>query len=137
LPERYVLDSYAILALLQDEQGAERVKAVLREAQAGQAQAAMSLINLGEVAYIVERRWGQTRLRDVLAYLTAVPLQIIEAAYPQTLAAAHLKANYPLSYADAFAAALAQELDATLLTADPEFTAVAHLIQIEWLDGER
>jgi ribonuclease VapC len=134
LPERYVLDSYAILALLRDEQGAERVKAVLREAQAGQAQAAM---NLGEVAYIVERRWGQTRLRDVLAYLTAVPLQIIEAAYPQTLAAAHLKANYPLSYADAFAAALAQELDATLLTADPEFTAVAHLIQIEWLDGER
>lgn len=49
------------------------------------------------------------------------------------MSAAHLKAHYPISYADAFAAVLAQELKATLVTGDPEFHAVQHLIHIEWL----
>ncbi|MEW5989188.1 MAG: PIN domain-containing protein [Chloroflexota bacterium] len=44
-----------------------------------------------------------------------------------------MKAAYPLSYADAFAAALAQELKATLVTGDPEFRPLIALIAIEWL----
>jgi ribonuclease VapC len=39
-----------------------------------------------------------------------------------------------MSYADAFATALAQEFDATILTGDPEFRAVEHLIELHWLD---
>lgn len=133
MSEYYILDSYAILTLLQDEQGAERVKNILKDAQSAEKEVFISLINLGEVAYIVERRWDQARLLTVLAYLEAGPLQIAEANYKRTLAAANLKANYQISYADAFAAALAQELDATLITGDPEFNSVAHLIRIEWL----
>jgi len=50
-----------------------------------------------------------------------------------TFAAAHVKAHYALAYADAFALALAQERQATLLTGDPEFQTVQHLAAIEWL----
>ena len=50
-----------------------------------------------------------------------------------SLAAAHLKAQHPISYADAFVVALAQQMQATLLTGDPEFSQVESLVAVEWL----
>jgi ribonuclease VapC len=60
-------------------------------------------------------------------------LVLADATWERILVAAGLKAHFPVSYADAFAIALAQEFGATLLTGDPEFKAVSHLITIEWL----
>jgi predicted nucleic acid-binding protein len=93
----------------------------------------MSPINLGEVAYQIERRQGATELPNMHSYLQATPVQFMEASRTRILSAAHLKAHHPISYADAFAAALCEELDATLLTGDPEFRALEHQIKIEWL----
>jgi predicted nucleic acid-binding protein len=132
---RYVLDSYAILTLLKEERGAERVAAILQEALRGNAQVGMSLINLGEVAYIVERRWNLERARDVLAYLDSAGIEFFQVTRERVLAVAHLKARYPIAYADAFAAALAQEQSAILVTGDPEFRALAERLAIEWLAG--
>ena len=50
------------------------------------------------------------------------------------LAAAWLKAEYPISYADAFAASLAQELGASLVTGDPEFKKIKQNLSLIWLD---
>lgn len=130
-----MLDSFAILALLNNEPGAARIEALLR--QTGEdSRVVMSLINLGEVAYIVERRWGAERSRAVLAYLEAAALEVLAVDRERVFAAAHLKARYPLAYADAFAVALTRELAATLLTGDPEFKGVSDLITIEWLNEE-
>jgi ribonuclease VapC len=129
----YVLDSYAILALLNDESGAERVASLLKQASDLEYMVAMSLINLGEVSYIVERRWGIEKTQITLAYLEATNIQFAEVEKNRVLAAAHLKAKYPIAYADAFAAALAIELEATLITGDPEFQALSSLFDIEWL----
>jgi len=133
LSNRYALDSYALLALLNDEAGADRVEALLRQAEADETQLFLSLINLGELAYIVERRWGPEKLRVILAYLEETAVHLASVDQARVLASAHIKAQKKLSYADAFAVALAQELQATLLTGDPEFEAVANVIDIEWL----
>ena len=50
-----------------------------------------------------------------------------------TFLAAHFKARYPISYADAFSAALTKIKDAELLTGDPEFKAVESEIRVHWL----
>jgi ribonuclease VapC len=131
--ERYVLDSYAFMAFLNEEPGAARVETLLRQAGEGEISLFMSLINLGELAYIIERRRGSDGVRDILAYLEETPVQMIVANQERVLAAAHIKAQNSLSYADAFAAALAQELDAVLLTGDPEFQLLGERIVIEWL----
>lgn len=130
---RIVLDSYALLALLNDEPGAARVEDLLRRAEAGEVELSLSVINLGGLAYIVERRWGPEKLRAVLAYIEETKIQLVAVDQPRVLVAAHVKAQNPLSFADAFAVALAQELSATLLTGDPEFEAVSGQISIEWL----
>lgn len=128
----YVLDSYAMLALLQDEPGAERVS-VLLHSGVDENWIFMSEMNLGEVAYIIERRWGVEKLRTILAYLDTTSLRFVELTRTRILHAAHLKANHAIAYADAFAAGLAQELDAVLVTADPEFEALANVVNLEWL----
>ncbi|NBD36506.1 MAG: type II toxin-antitoxin system VapC family toxin, partial [Chloroflexi bacterium] len=69
--EVYVLDSFAVLALLGDEPGSEDVTSVLQAAQAGTAQVLMSWVNAGEVAYIVQRRWGREKVYQVLGTLEA------------------------------------------------------------------
>lgn len=129
----YVLDSHALVAYLQNEAVANQVETLLDQAAANTTTIYMSLINLGEIAYLVERRRGTTRCRDVLNELAAFPVQFEQVTLDRVLAAAHVKAHHAISYADAFAVALAQELDATIVTGDPEFKQVEPLVQIRWL----
>ncbi|MBN1935894.1 MAG: PIN domain-containing protein [Anaerolineae bacterium] len=130
MAEVYVLDSYAVLALLGNEAGSDQVKAVLQRAQ---AQVFMSWVNVGEVAYIVERRRGKALVFQVLGALEATRIRLVAVGRELALKAAEIKATYPLAYADAFAAALAFDVSGTLLTGDPEFKALDDLISIEWL----
>jgi ribonuclease VapC len=130
---RYVLDSFALLAHLGNESGAERVRAVMQEASQEKCEVWMSLINLGEVAYIIEREQGLSRAQDALAAIQQLPVEILPATQDAVFAAAHLKAHYRLSFADAFAASAAQLHNAVLLTGDPEFDVLKTLIAVEWL----
>jgi ribonuclease VapC len=131
--EAYILDSFAVLAFLNAEDGAARVEAVLHMAQHRRARVCLSAINLGEVLYIVEREQGQPLAQRSLAAINQLPIDILDATCERVFAAAHVKAHYRLSYANAFAVAAAQELDGIVLTGDPEFTAVQSLVRVEWL----
>jgi predicted nucleic acid-binding protein len=130
---RYVLDSFGLLAYFGGEPGEAQVKAVLERATAGQAVAYLSVVNLGEVAYIIEREQGAFATRRALAAIDQLPIHIIEADRRLALAAAHIKAHHPISYADAFVVALAQQMEAVILTGDPEFGKIEHLVAMEWL----
>lgn len=129
----YILDSFALLVFLEGEAGASRVKAALEQAQQGQSAIYLSLINLGEVLYITERERGLPLAQKTLALIEQLPLAILPATRERVLAAAHIKANFAVAYADAFAIAAARELNGIALTGDPEFTAVENIIQVEWL----
>ena len=79
----------------------------------------MSWINLGEVFYIVRSRAGEaealTAVRDLSDVVTAeVPTTA------QVLSAARIKADYPMAYADAFAASIAVARNCALWAGDPE-----------------
>lgn len=128
----YVLDSYAVLAYLEGEPGASLVVDLLRRA-GEDAVIFMSLINFGEVAYIAERERGARQAAAILQDIRSQPIRLAGVNERRVLAAAHIKACYPLSYADAFAIALAQELDATVVTGDPEFKAVESFVPVLWL----
>ncbi len=132
----YVLDSYALLAYLGGEAGEGRVKEILHETSHGNNRTLMSLINLGEVVYITERERGLAKAQEVLAIIEQLPIEILSVDRQVVLGAAHVKANYPVAYADAFAITAAQANDGVLVTGDPEFETVKDDIRIEWI-GER
>ena len=129
----FVLDSFAVLALLGREPGSQEVADLLRKAQEEEARVLMTWVNAGEVAYIVQRRRGVERLYTALAVIEATALEIVSVERELALMAAHIKAEYTLAYADAFAAALAQHCAATLVTGDPEFKLLEEFLDIHWL----
>lgn len=131
--ESYVLDSFALLAYLEGEAGAERVREVLAQGRAGEAEIALCIINYGEVVYIIERERGLPSAQRVIAMIDQMPITVVEADRSLVFTAAHIKASKRLSYADAFAAALAEARRAMLLTGDPEFRQVESSITIDWL----
>jgi ribonuclease VapC len=130
-PTSYVLDSFAVLAYLSAEEGMARVQEVLADASAGRCTALLSLINLGEVAYIIEREQGLARVHETLGMIDQMPIEVLPASREAVLAAAHIKAKHAIAYADAFAVAAAQSVDGVVLTGDPEFDAVKELVRVE------
>ena len=96
----------------------------------------MSVINLGEVLYIVERERGLAQAQKALARIDELPINIIYADRYTTLTAAHIKAQHPIAYADCFATALAQTKEAGLITGDPELkeAEMDALLPIVWLE---
>jgi ribonuclease VapC len=110
-----VLDSWAVLRYLEDDGPAAGEVADLLDRE----RPLMSWVNLGEVFYVVRRRHGEAEAQEAIRDLRGVT----DAHLPdegQVLAAARLKADHPMAYADAFAAALAIAHGATLWTGDPE-----------------
>lgn len=134
-PIAFVLDSYALLAYLQDEPVGSRVEKLLDNAKKGKCRLYLSLINLGEILYIIERRGGIAKAQDALALIQQLPLEIPLVDEQTVLAAAHIKANHTISYADAFVVATAFQENATVVTADPEFQSVETVVQVEWLQN--
>ena len=129
----YVLDSFALLAYFQAEPGGAKVRDLLKKASAKKAAAFLSVINLGEIIYITERKLGPNTSENTLEDIFRLPIQLAEANMDRVLSAAHIKAQYAISYADAFVVSLAQELKATIATTDPEFKKVESLTNILWL----
>lgn len=130
-----ILDSFALLSWLQDERGGEFVKARLKVASLGDVRLVMSVINLGEVLYLVERKHKLEAAQAILAAILDLPIEVLQATQDRVFTAAHVKANHAVSYADAFAIAAAQELDAAILTGDPEFKRVEGMVDIVWLSA--
>lgn len=133
-PRRVVLDSFAMISLLRDERAAPVVEDLLRQARAGQVELALSTYNLGEVVYRMTRVVGRPAVRRFLQELQGWPVEVIDSDLELILMAADLKADHPLSYADAIAAALAMRLDAEVATGDPEFLQIEGRVRLLWLE---
>lgn len=134
MSETFALDTWAMLAYLQGEEpAASRVRDVIEGAQAGTVRLFISIINLGEVYYRVGKIKNAKEAESVLTDLQHLPMEILSAEDEIVLAAARLKMNYAISYADAFAAVIAIQKDAVLLTGDPELLGMKKIIRIEKL----
>lgn len=132
-----VLDSWAMIAYLDGEPVAQRVRQVLRRARRQQIVALFSLISYGECLYIVEREHGLQQAQRAAGIIDQLPLRVMPVDRSLVFGAAHVKAHHAVSYADAFVVALARQHTASVMTGDPEFDTVASEIKIDWLSDRR
>lgn len=131
--KRYVLDSYALIAYAKSEKGAEEVAELLSKALHNEAELFLCVINWGEIYYITLRNQGKDKAELFRITLARYPIVIVEANKELTLHAANYKAQHKISYADAFAAALAKNKKAVLVTGDKEFKLLEKEIKINWI----
>lgn len=127
--ESYLLDTSAILTLIEDEAGAERVEQILRNQPV-----IITWMSLLEVSYITQQERGPTEAERRYALLRALPIiHLWDMDEPTLLTAARLKANYRLSLADTVIAAYAVQQKAVILHKDPQFEALAGQVELEAL----
>ena len=128
-----VLDSWAILEWMNDRQPtADRVEALLADGSAGRRLLFMSAINVGEIYYFLRTNHGEEIARAWRESAATLPVTIEVPTMADIWSAAQLKAQSPIAYADAFAAALAQKHRCPLVTGDPEFKRVDQL-DLDWI----
>jgi ribonuclease VapC len=130
---KLVLDSFALVSLFHREPGWQVVQKSLYAEEKSGTRAILNWINWGEFFYIIKRRAGPAKTMDALRLLEQLPIELYPVDQALVRAAAEIKSEHALSYADAFCVATAQRLDATVLTGDPEFESVERLINIHWL----
>jgi predicted nucleic acid-binding protein len=128
---RFVLDANALISLLENRGGAaERVRRIIEDASRNGLPILLSAVNWGEVFYIAWRLHGEERARETEAKLRQLPIAVIAADMERATRAAAIKQRHNLGYADAFAAELALEQRASLVTADPDFSKLGKTLSV-------
>jgi len=128
----FIFDSHALLKLFQKEKGYEKIVHLLEEIKKTRGTKYINAINLGEIIYSTKREFGDQKKIEALANIERLNFTILPIPNTLIFQAAEYKAQYSISYADCFTLASAIEHKATIVTGDPEFKKVEHIISILW-----
>ncbi|MBI5017167.1 MAG: PIN domain-containing protein [Deltaproteobacteria bacterium] len=127
--DRYVLDTSALLTLIEDEPGADRVQQILAEEEV-----LIPWVVLLEAVYISRQERGEAEAERRYALLKQLRAVILwEVDEPTLLTAARFKADYRVSLADAMIAAFAARQSAVLLHKDPEYEPLSSTVRQDLL----
>jgi ribonuclease VapC len=132
-PKAIVFDSWAVIAYLEGEPAAERVADQIADAHDDGIPLFISVVNAGEVWYIIAREASVSAADDSIKELRHLGIEFVDADWTIAHEAGRFKSKYKMSYADCFAAALVKQKKALLLTGDPEFKQVEKDVAINWL----
>jgi ribonuclease VapC len=130
-----VLDSWALMAYLQDEPAAEEVEKLLLKAAENKHKLLLCVVNWGEIYYSIARAEGEAVAEQKAADIATLAIELVPVSDDLQLVreAAKLKAARKMAYADCFAAALAKLRGLEVVTGDPEFKAVEKEVKVAWL----
>jgi predicted nucleic acid-binding protein len=131
----FVLDACALLALLRNEPGADKVAAVINAANNGEAETLMHKANLLEVYYDLYRSLGREKADLIISEIKKRPIRINTEITDEIFSeAGRLKASYRISFADSFALAQALVTGGGLMTSDHhEFDSIAGKENIKFI----
>jgi predicted nucleic acid-binding protein len=135
-PKALILDTWAVMAFYEDEPAGQRVGELIADANERRTPLWMSVVNAGEVWYITARRTSPEEADRTIEELRSLGVQLDSAEWKISRQAAVFKSKHKMSYADAYAAALAVQKNAHLVTGDREFNQVEDEVKILWLKGE-
>jgi len=129
-PERYLLDTSAVLTFTDQEDGSERVEDLLDRATGGEAEVGICAVSLMEVFYITLQEQGEDPAARLVSLIKSWPVRWIYPDERMLLLAGRFKAFHRLSFADAVIAAAARLDEAVLVHKDPDFEALAGEISL-------
>lgn len=129
----FIFDSHALLKFFQKEKGYENIFHILEDTRKAGDIKYINVINLGEIIYSTKREFGYQKKLEVLANIERLNFSILPISNNLVFQAAEYKAQYSISYADCFILASAIEHKAVIVTGDPEFKKVEHLVTIIWV----
>ncbi len=132
-PKALVLDSWAVIAYLEDEPSGGRIADLIAGAHDEEIPVYMCVVNAGEVWYIIAREISEKEANSSIKELHDLRIQIEDADWEITQEAVRFKSMHKMSCADCYAAALAKVKKADFVTGDREYKAIEDQVQIHWV----
>ena len=132
-PKAIVLDSWSSIAYLEDEPSGQKIADLIADANEEEIPLCMSVVNAGEVWYIIAREISEEEANSSIKQLRELRIQLKDADWELTQEAARFKSQHKMSYADCYAGALAKTMKADLVTGDKEFKAIEDVVAIYWV----
>lgn len=132
-PKVIVLDSWSIIAYLEDEPSGQKIADLIASAHEEATPVCMTVINAGEVWYIIAREISEEEANSSIKQLRELRIQFKDVDWDLTQEAARFKSQHKMSFADCYAGALAKSLKADLVTGDNEFKAIEDEVNILWV----
>ena len=132
--KRFVLDASALVVFFEDLAGADKIESIIRLALLGKAQLAICVVNWGEVCYSLYRARGAAAARKALTDIETLPIQFMDADLELTGLATGFRVEHGLSHTSSFAAALARQRKASLITVDRCFERLPKQLNDIWAD---
>jgi ribonuclease VapC len=120
----YVLDTSALLAYIENEEGAVEIDGLLRQALDGETALHISIVSCIEVFYISWQEQGQAVATERLKLLDDLPVSQEPIDNSLTPTIGEIKATRAMSFADCCIAGLAKFKQATLVHKDPEYEQI-------------
>jgi predicted nucleic acid-binding protein len=125
-PRGHVLDANALFGFFEGRKGvAEKTRTLLEQSFSNNVLLLISAVTWGEVFYLEWRYRGEAKAYETESKVRQLPIAIVSVDQERATRAGALKQKHGLSYADSFAAELAIERKAWLVTADQEFEKVS------------
>jgi ribonuclease VapC len=131
-----VLDSWALVAFFEDEPAADAMEELFDQAGREKHRLFMTSASWAEVYCSTLREVSQEAADQHAQIIASLPIEIVGIGDDLKLArqAAIFRANFRISMTDAFAAALAKEKKAELVTGDQELRPLEKELKILWLE---
>jgi len=127
---RFALDANALVGFFENRSGSAKVRGLVEQAFRSDIPLLISAVNWGEVFYVTWRRYGESKAYEAERKMRQLPIIVIGVDQERATRAAALKQKHGLGYADSFAAELAIERSAWLVTADPAFAKLGKTLSI-------
>lgn len=131
--KKYVLDANALFDLVEAGRGFQKVEHLFQTALQQRSSILISVLNWGEVFYLLWQRRGEETARRTTAGLSRLPIEIVPVDLAQAMKAGELKAVHKIPYVDCIAAALAVLQRATLVTSDRDFEKLGRQFPVLWI----
>jgi uncharacterized protein len=128
-----VLDTWAVIAYLEDEPSAPQIADLIASAHEEEIPVYMTVVNAGEVWYTIAREISEEDANSSIKELRDLRIQFQDADWTLTQEAARFKSQHKMSYADCYAAALAKIQKGELVTGDKEFKSLEDQVKIQWV----
>jgi ribonuclease VapC len=128
-----ILDASAVLALLFDEPGAEKLEALLHQAADADKPLLITAANWAEVLCHMKRKRGDEGVTSAKNFHRTMPVEVVQLDSTLAESAADILFQHGFGLARAFAAALSKARKAELVTGDPGLKPLEKTIRISWL----
>jgi PIN domain nuclease of toxin-antitoxin system len=130
----YILDTCAVIALLNKEQGYEIIAKLYEQAIDNQISLIIHKVNLLEIYYKIYREHDSIKADDIYNKIKNSTIFISDNFDDVVFkAAGYFKAKYKIALGDSFVLGISKKLSAIIVTADNEFKKIEKNEEIEML----